>query len=129
MGMSSALLVICFLHITRVLLKNQKAAIAASILFVALLFAGRGSMSTAYAIGLILASIYIFVLIRFGLAAVAFVSFTRGIFEVFPATLDVSAWYSGYGFAALAVFMAIVLYAFRTSLGGRPLLAPSRLDD
>jgi hypothetical protein len=41
----------------------------------------------------------------------------------------ISAWYSSYGFAALAIFAAIVLYAFRTSLGGRPLLAPSRLDD
>jgi hypothetical protein len=44
-------------------------------------------------------------------------------------TLDASAWYAGYGYAVLAVFAAIVLYAFRTSLGGRPLLAPSRLDD
>jgi hypothetical protein len=46
-----------------------------------------------------------------------------------PITLDASAWYAPYGYAALAIIAAIVLYAFRTSLGGRPLLAPSPIDD
>jgi hypothetical protein len=50
------------------------------------------------------------------------------LFEV-PTTLDTSAWYSGYGYAALAIFAAIVLYAFRFSLGGRPLIAAPHLDD
>jgi hypothetical protein len=48
---------------------------------------------------------------------------------MFPITLDASAWYSGYGYLALSIWAAIVLYAFRTSLGGRPLLASSHLDD
>ena len=55
--------------------------------------------------------------------------FTNALFIGGPSTLDASAWYAGYGLAALAIFAAIVLYAFRTSLGGRPLLASSRLDD
>jgi len=46
-----------------------------------------------------------------------------------PMTLDTSAWYAGYGYTALAIFAAIVLFAFRFSLGGRPLLASSHLDD
>jgi len=44
------------------------------------------------------------------------------------ATLFVN-WYSGYGLAAVAIFAVMVLYAFRTSLGGRPLLAAPHLDD
>ena len=39
------------------------------------------------------------------------------------------AWYSPYGYLILAIFLEIALYAFRTSLGGRPLLAAARLDD
>jgi len=50
-------------------------------------------------------------------------------FYVFPATLDASAWYSHASFAALAIFAVVVLYAFRYSLGGRPLIAASQLDD
>jgi len=44
-------------------------------------------------------------------------------------TLDASAWYASYGYLALVTFGAMVLYAFRTSLGGRPLLAAQHLDD
>jgi hypothetical protein len=47
----------------------------------------------------------------------------------FPITLYASAWHSGIGYSALAVLAVMVLYAFRTSLGIRPLLAPSHLDD
>jgi hypothetical protein len=55
--------------------------------------------------------------------------FSGVLFNTVPATLDTSAWYFGTGLGALAVLAVIVLYAFRTSLGGRPLLAPSHLDD
>ena len=37
----------------------------------------------------------------------------------FPITLDMSAWYAGYGFAALAVLFALLAFGFRTALGGR----------
>jgi hypothetical protein len=44
-------------------------------------------------------------------------------------TLDASAWYAPYGYAALAMLAAIVLYAFRTSLGGQPLFGRASLED
>ena len=78
---------------------------------------------------LVLASIYFFSLMRFGLMAVVFIALIRRIVEAFPTTIDVSAWYSGYGFAVLGIYAVIVLYAFRTSFGGCPLLATSRLDE
>jgi hypothetical protein len=40
-----------------------------------------------------------------------------------------SACYARYGYFALAIFAAIVLYAFYTSLGGRPLIAAPQLDE
>ena len=49
--------------------------------------------------------------------------------NVLPATLDPSAWYSGHGFSTLAIFAAIALYSFRTSLGGRPFFGTARLDE
>jgi hypothetical protein len=65
---------------------------------------------------------------RFGLVVLAFVYITSSLLTL-PITLDVSAWYSRYGFAVLAIFAAIVLYAFRTSLGGRPMFGTPRLDE
>jgi hypothetical protein len=76
-----------------------------------------------------MASIYIFVLVRFGLLSLTWSVVAVSFFKNIPATLDASAWYFGYGLAALAIFAAIVLYAFRSSLGSRPLITSSRLDE
>jgi serine/threonine-protein kinase len=115
------------LFLLRVVLRNQKAAVAVSILIFALMN-GPGNFWT-FAILLGLGALWFFVLMRFGLVAAALSFFASNLVSAVPTTLDASAWYSGYGYAALAIFAAIVLYAFRASLGGRPLLAPSRLDD
>jgi hypothetical protein len=45
-----------------------------------------------------------------------------------PITLQ-ATWYAPYGYLVLAMFAAIVLYAFRFSFDSRPLFAPSRLDE
>ena len=68
-------------------------------------------------------------MMRFGLVAIALLSFVAGFLSSFPITFEASAWYSGAGYTALVIFAAIVLYAFRTSLGGRALLAAARLDE
>ena len=78
---------------------------------------------------LALSCLMLFLLIRFGLVGLVVFWFAAMILKSDLITLDASAWYSGYGFAMLAIFIAVVLYAFRTSLGGRQFLAPSHLDD
>jgi hypothetical protein len=123
-----SLSMICSLFLMRVLLRNRKAAIAVFILFSTLAMMSRSSWASGIGQSVTLA-LLIFVLMRFGLVAAISCAFITLVYTVLPLTLDASAWYSGYGFATLAVFAVIVLYAFRTSLGGRPLLAPSRLDD
>ena len=62
------------------------------------------------------------------MAAIVF-QFVEMVGMDLPMTLDASAWYASYGYLALVTFGAMVLYAFRTSLGGRPLLAAQHLDD
>jgi hypothetical protein len=56
-------------------------------------------------------------------------SFINGLFGSTAATLDASAWYFAYGLAAFVLFAALVLCAFRTSLGGRPIFGTPRIDD
>jgi predicted Ser/Thr protein kinase len=116
-----------FLFLMRILQASPKAAIVAFILFGANFFGPKNLWG--FATWVVLLALYLFLLMRFGLVAGAFSYFVNRIFSEFPATLDTSAWYFGYGFAAVAIFAVIVLYAFRFSLGGRPLLAPSHLDD
>ncbi len=119
--------VICLLVIARALLRNHRAAVALCILVWAL--ANTYGSYWSVAITLVMSALWFGVLIRFGLLAVTLGYYVNMLVTSFPTTLNASAWYSGYGYAALAIFAAIVLYAFRYSLGSRPLLSASRLDD
>ena len=62
------------------------------------------------------------VLMRVGLVAVMVSLFVYRVFLVFPITFDTSAWYAGYGYAALLVVVSLALFGFRTALGDRPLM-------
>ena len=62
------------------------------------------------------------VLMRVGLVAAMVSLFVYRIFLVFPITFDTSAWYAGYGYAALLVVAGLALYGFRTSIGDHTLM-------
>jgi hypothetical protein len=122
-GIFIGLAFVCLLVVMRVLLRNQKVAVAACILI------GSIAFTAGPAAGLITSLLLFFVLLRFGFLAMVFSIFTFGPILSSPMTLQASAWYSGYGFLGFAILAAIVLYAFYTSLGGRPLIAAPQLDD
>jgi hypothetical protein len=118
---------IFLLFLLRVLVRNEKVVIA-----IPLILAAGISLTTTPALlplAIVFTALLTFVLMRFGLVAFLVLLFINTLFGAAPATLDASAWYFGYGFAILGIFAALVLYAFRYSLGGRPLIATSRLDD
>jgi len=73
---------------------------------------------------LIMITIVIFVLLRLGLvAAIAALYFNNAALSIL---LDPNwnAWYAPYGLATLTLLLAIVLFAFWRSLGGRRILEP-----
>jgi hypothetical protein len=47
----------------------------------------------------------------------------------FPMTFSTSSWYFGVGFAAILVVLGLALYAFRLSLGSRPLFDLGNVED
>jgi serine/threonine protein kinase len=119
---------LCFLVIMRILLRNQKAAIIVFVLVMAILNGGLQS-PWSFAVMLLISALYLFVLMRFGLVANVFLFLWYSLLLVTPISFGSSTWYSGYGYATLAICAAIVLYAFRTSLGDRPLFGTAQLDD
>jgi hypothetical protein len=125
LGMLISLPTLCFLLILCMLLKHQKAAIAVCVIIIALASGPQFGFEAV----LIYAAIMFFVLIRFGFIAMVSVETAAIILIFMPLTLDVSSWYARCSFTAVAIFAAIVLYAFRTSLGGRPIFGTPRLDE
>jgi serine/threonine protein kinase len=115
----------CLLIIVKILLRNQIAAIAVCVAFMTIVMGPY----LGFAASLIFGATWFFVLMRFGFVAAFLGQYASSIIVIFPITLDTSAWYCHYGYLVLAIFAAIVLYAFRTSLGGRPLIAAPQLDD
>jgi hypothetical protein len=124
-ALNGALVIFCVLVVLRALLRSQIAAIAVCIIFMAL----TTGPEHGYEAVLIWGVIWFFVLMRFGFLAAAFFIFASQVVVFLPVTLEGGAWYAGSGYLALAIFAAIVLYAFRTSLGGRPMLGRASLED
>jgi hypothetical protein len=102
----------------RNLLRNEKTTIALPLILTAVICIVTNLASSPAA--LVCIALLILVLMRLGLVEFLILSFINGLFGNTTATLDASAWYFAYGFAVFVLFAALVLCAFRTSLGGRP---------
>jgi hypothetical protein len=82
-----------------------------------------------FATNLVLSAILLFVLMRFGVLATIADFLYCYLFMRGPITLDSSAWYAPVGYVAFATLSIVMLYTFRNSLAGRPLLAVLHFDD
>jgi hypothetical protein len=126
-----ALAFLFVLFLFRALLRKEWAAVVAFVLFLSVLLAG-GSRHPAvtFVVNLILNGVSVFLLIRFGLLALAacFV-FQFCFLENFPLTTQGSAWYAGISLAGIVLMAAMAFYGFYTSLGGRPVFGGAVLDE
>lgn len=130
-SMISGLAILFLFFFLRTVIRNQWVAIPAALVLTSLAIAlpvpGYSPWVDA-AIGLTLVGTALWVLVSFGLVALIVSGFMSFLFISYPVTFR-SVWYASYGYAALAVVAAVALYAFRTSLGQRPVLSTAELSD
>ncbi len=117
------------LFLLRVLLRKEWAAMIVFVLLFALLDALLGGSTVLAVRGLLLYSLTVFLLVRFGVLALIASEFFGAFLAGFPLTTDVSAWYAGIGFAGILLMAAMAFYAFYTSLGGRPMFGAATLEE
>jgi serine/threonine-protein kinase len=86
------------------------------------------NLPVEFASQLVRSVLVIICLTRFGLLSLAFALWSFDTLLYSPVTWDISRWYAGRGAAAMLVVLALALYGFRTSLGGRPMLGPAFED-
>jgi hypothetical protein len=77
----------------------------------------------------LIAGVFVFVVLRFGLLSVAVAGVVAPLLIVSPITLDFSRWYAGRSLFALAFVAGIALYGFRVALGRRPVFGAVALED
>jgi len=73
--------------------------------------------------------IFIFVLYRYGLLALAFALFVNHLWVFFPLTSDFTAWYATDFVISLVICIALAVYGFYTSLGGQPVFKGGLLQE
>jgi len=72
--------------------------------------------------------VYLFILHRYGLVALAALYFTDQLADFMPITLPLNAWYAEGGLIGIAAILLVALYGFQTSRAGQPLFGSSALD-
>jgi serine/threonine-protein kinase len=111
-----------------VLRRRWLAAVFATLLLMALALSGE-NYAVELPAGLLIAAIGITVAARFGILALCFSYFTNLLLIEAPLTLDFSRWHAGRGLFLAGVVVALAVWAFRVSLGGKPVFAGTRLDE
>jgi hypothetical protein len=77
----------------------------------------------------LVALIFVFVLYRYGLLALAFALFVNHLWVFFPVTSDFTAWYATDFFISLVICIALAVYGFYISLGGQPVFKGGLLQE
>lgn len=77
---------------------------------------------TVVVVGILVAILLLFVLLRLGFVATVMAFFVRNLSEHIPLSLDFAAWSAQNGFLIFIVLVSLMVYGFRCSLGGRPLI-------
>jgi serine/threonine-protein kinase len=75
------------------------------------------------------AFIFVFVLYRYGLLALAFALFVNHLWVFFPITSDFTAWYATDFIISLVICIALAGYGFYISLGGQPVFKGGLLPE
>jgi serine/threonine-protein kinase len=120
-----------FLFLFRALLRRDWAAgVAFVLLFAVAEAAGSGNPAIVFVTLLILDSLGVLLIIRFGLlAAAAALAFEFCFLENFPLTTQLSSWYAGISLAGVLLMAVIACCSFYTSLGGRPIFGSAVLEE
>jgi hypothetical protein len=116
----NVLLYFFVLFVLRVLFRNQWAGAIAFTAFWTILNAlGNDRVWLGALAGLLYFGTAAFVVLRWGLLSFAVGGFVSSLLFDVPVTLDASAWYFGNMMLLLTIVVALALWGFYTSVGGR----------
>ncbi len=112
----------------RSFLRNQKVAVFIMIIIAPLLVGTANPWF--FAILMVCIALWLFIIMHFGITAGVFAFFAAVLLMAVPRDVHASStWLSDYDYVALSIFAGIVIYAFLTSLSGRPMLGVRQFED
>jgi hypothetical protein len=112
-----------------VLLRRKSLAVALTGLLLVILSLSGENLALEIPTGIVMAMLTIFVAVRHGILALAVYFFVVILLHEMPVALDFSRWYAGRPLVLVGFLLALAVYAFHVSLGGKPAFATARLEE
>ena len=122
-GIFFSLTILFLFFLVRAAIRNYWAAILVVGVVLTLINLGRENVIAETIGAVLLATLALLALLRFGLLTLIVAVSVENLLQVFPVALDPSRWYFVRGFVPAMLVLAFTLYGFRTSLGARPVLS------
>jgi hypothetical protein len=116
------------LIVGQVVLRRRWLAIAFTGLLLVMLTLSGENLAVEIPTGIAFAALTIFVAVRFGILALVFSNLAVIALVRVPLTLDVSSWYVARGFLVASLVVVPAVFAFRISLGGKPVFGRRELE-
>jgi hypothetical protein len=125
-GVFPAFAITFILFLAKTLLRRYWPSVLATGLLILLINLGGENFALELPLGLLVTVISMFVLLRFGMFALA-VEFLTGaglgsLLLAFPVTLDLTKWYATHSLFMFAILLALLVYGLRIATGNKPLL-------
>ncbi len=128
-ALSRAIGTMALLVVSRMVLRRQWLAVAASFLVLSMFGLSGENFAVEIPATIAFTAILLVCATRFGILAMA-VAWIAGFCTSFaPFTLDFSRWYAGRAMFDLLALVALAVWGFWTSLAGRPAFGEAALDD
>jgi hypothetical protein len=124
-----SLVVLGLLFLARLLVQRPAWAAALTALVITLLNLGAENFAIESVVAVVSGVGPAVVLARYGLLAMTVMGVVMQLLLRYPMTLELTRWYAGGTLFVTAVLAGLLVYAFRTSLGGRPAFSAARLED
>jgi serine/threonine-protein kinase len=128
-ALMSTLFATSFLFVGTLLLRRRWLAVGFFWVVFAALNAGRENAILEVPVAGLTSALFVIALIRFGFVGLGTLYITQNVLTSVPLTLDLSAWYFGYGLFFVLVVLALAGWGFWAARGGGPLFGTAGLDD
>jgi hypothetical protein len=117
------------IYLSLLLVRKKPAAVILTVIVFAVTTLGGGNWIHDWVTSLTYAAALLFVLSRYGLLACFAHNVAYALLTQFPLTANPSLWYSGRSLVTLLCCLAMAIYGFKLSLGGKPMFGGSLLED
>jgi hypothetical protein len=117
------------LVLSQVLLRRRWLAVGLTALLLVVLNLSGENYAVEIPAAAVWSALFLFAAVRFGVLAFTVALFVYGLLVTAPLTLDLSRWYASRGLFFVALILALAVWAFRVSLGGKPMFGGASLDE